>query len=268
MNHAHLSSILLLISQSSSVAIVFLLPLLLAVWVHRSLGVMWRFFVYGMLVFFVFQLATRIPLESWANRHLGPAIDKSANLQLGWMFLMAVTAGLVEEVGRFLGYRYLFGDQARTWDRAIMYGLGHSALESAALVGGGAVVMLAMVASAVQHQPGALAGAVWWEPLLIGLERIVAIAIQVSLSMVVLQVFLRAQIKWLVMAFIYHSMVDFTATFSQEAFGPVAGETVAAIWSVFALVLIYRFWGSDAPAVAPISIAGETPAARDSVALP
>src|SRR5689334_5926286 len=54
-------------------------------------------------------------------------------LKVGEMALtgVAVTAGLFEEVGRYVGYRFFMRREPKTWSKAVMFGLGHEGLDRA-----------------------------------------------------------------------------------------------------------------------------------------
>src|SRR5436853_1735998 len=121
----------------SAIAIVsfIVLPLVLAALAHRRLGVSWRYFGYGALIFFLFQMITRVPIVAVAQAALAAQLRASQTLQLGFGTILALTAGLFEEVGRYVGYRWLMRREEKTWSKAVMYGLGHGGLESMLLVG-------------------------------------------------------------------------------------------------------------------------------------
>jgi len=83
------------------------MPLALAVFVRRQLGVSWHYFWYGALIFFLFQVVTRVPAVQILQGVLAGPLRQSEVLRWGWLFALALTAGLFEEVGRYLGYRHL-----------------------------------------------------------------------------------------------------------------------------------------------------------------
>src|SRR5712692_550260 len=122
---------------SDIVSIVFaiLYPLLLAIVVNRRLGVRWKYFAIGMLIFLLFQLISRVPIVIALGPVVGPRLT-SPFLLYSWVFILALTAGLFEEVGRYVAYRWIMRREEKTWNKAVMYGLGHGGLESILLVGG------------------------------------------------------------------------------------------------------------------------------------
>src|SRR5690242_19822700 len=125
-----------LINATIAAAFVILYPIALAIIAHRRLKVSWRYFGYGALIFFLFQIITRVPLVIWLQARLAPQLQASVTLRIAWLVGLALTAGLVEEIGRYVGYRWLMRREEKTWSKAVMYGIGHGGLESMLLVGG------------------------------------------------------------------------------------------------------------------------------------
>ena len=85
----------------------------------------------------VFQLLSRIPivtvLQATVLMHL---LLTSTEFTWIWLVILAITAGLFEEVGRYVGYRLFLRREPKTWSKAVMFGLGHGGLESMVVVGG------------------------------------------------------------------------------------------------------------------------------------
>ncbi len=249
------------------VTIVFVIvyPLILAIVAHRRLRVSWRYFWYGVLIFLLFQLVTRVPLFTILGIVLAHTLRASAVALWVWLGVEALTAGLAEEIGRYVGYRWLMGREEKTWNKAVMYGVGHGGLESIVLVGGGALLSLfsivvtsvvvnpATLPAAQRHtviaQFAAIAAQPGWEPLLGGWERLWTLPFHIAMSVVVLQVFRRKQIRWLWVAVAAHALFDFTSvgliqalsrslpslTVNLIAEGFIAVVGLIAIWVIFAL---------------------------------
>lgn len=228
-----------------------LCPLALGILARRKLGAGWRYFFYGALIFFVFQIATRVPIVTLIGYGQAPAVQSSPAMLMLWLTFLAVTAGLFEEGGRWLGYRWLMGREEKSWNKAVMYGLGHGGLESIVLVGGGTLVsllgirMLSKVGinalpqsqrETVAHQLAVLSSQPAWMPLLSAYERFWAIAIQVALSVIVLQVFRRGNLRWLWIAIAAHALVDFTSIVSLRLLGP---EHVTTAFATEGLITVY-----------------------------
>ncbi len=211
-----------------AVAICFMViyPVVVALVVRRHLAVGWRYFGYGALVFFVSQMVTRVPLVLATTPLIVPLISSSKPLVVAWGLLLAFTAGLFECGGRYLGYRWLMRREEKTWDKAVMYGVGHGGLESMLLVAPMAMLQLISLLSlssasldamtpgqraAVVQQLTLFASGPFWIPLVGAWERLWTLAIQVGLSVLVLQVFRRGRLVWLGLAIGLHTAVDFVA---------------------------------------------------------
>ncbi len=239
-----------------------LYPIALIIIAHSRLKVGWRYAGYGALIFFLFQIISRVPLIQVAQYFLAPTLKSSQVALYAFLFVASLTAGLFEEVGRYLGYRWFMGREEKTWAKAVMYGLGHGGLESAVLVGGlaaisllnvwlivstnGAIAPVAQRAAAAQ-QIAAIAAQPAWLSLLGGWERVCAITMQVAFSVVVLQVFRRGSLAWLWLAIGLHTLVDFSATALAQALpfsavakavtveGVITVMALGALWLIFAL---------------------------------
>lgn len=230
----HISSVLLAVAV---VATVFIsaCPFILGVIARKQLGVGWKYFWFGALVFLVFQLLTRIPLTVvLADTVLAPLLRTSATFNWIWLVILAVTAGLFEEVGRYVGYRLFMRREPKTWSKAVMYGIGHEGLESIVLVGRQIILTLLSIAilSAIninnlpvaQRQPiiqqvTAINALPVWFPLLPVWERLWSFPLQVALSVIVLQVFRRHQVYWLFLAILLHALIDFLTLALPQALG-------------------------------------------------
>jgi uncharacterized membrane protein YhfC len=241
-----------------------LLPLVVALIARRRLGVGWKYFGYGALIFVLFQLITRVPLVQVLQGLLAPQLQASRPLLLAWIAALALTAGLTEEIGRYVGYRWLMKREEKTWGKAVMYGIGHGGIESMLLVAGltliGLINLLALSATnldalpvspeqraQIKQQLAAVAAQPAWVALVGVYERVWALAFHVAMSVVVLQVFRRGGMKWLWLAVAAHALLDLLAAGLPPLLGlqgmaallvPEAIVTVAGLlglWAIWAL---------------------------------
>lgn len=231
------------------------LPIVLAAALRRRLGASWRFFLYGAIVFTVFQLLTRIPAVTVLGNVVKPG-EHGQVFAWAWIVALSLTAGLFEEVGRYVGYRWLFKPSERTVDNGLMYGVGHAGIESIALVGLSVlstlltVIALQRVDVAQLNLPPAQADQLrqilamsWWTPLLGAFERVGTLLVHVSLSLLVLRVFLTGRIVWLWLAIGYHALFDFVvAGFAVRYLGAVGAEGVLAVFAALSLGFIVWYW--------------------------
>lgn len=237
-------------------------PAALAVWFARRYRVGVQPFLFGAAVFIVFQMLTRVPVVQAVAPLIGPRLLGNVPLQVTYLLVLASTAGLVESVGRWLGYRYLFrGRLPYDWENGVAYGLGHGGIESAALVGLSqltslGIVLLTMavgldrlsallpaeVTSQLGILPQQIARTPWYLTLVGAYERAMTIPFHVAMSLVVLRCFTRGERRWLWVAVGLHALVDFTAPGMLSLLGwPVwVVEGYLTLWAAGAVWYIAR----------------------------
>lgn len=246
----------------TAVAAVFVIvyPFILGIIARKRLGVGWKYFWFGALVFLVFQLLTRVPLIlALTGTVLAPLLRTSIAFTWSWLIIEAVTAGLFEEIGRYIGYRLFMRREPKTWSKAVMYGLGHEGLESMVVVGGGHILTLITVISLsaininnlpvaqrqiIIQQVAAINAQPIWFPLLAAWERFWSFPLQVALSVMVLQVFRRQQMRWLFLAILFHALIDFLSLALPQAFGQSTTSEllVEGIICVLGLIGVWFIW--------------------------
>lgn len=256
----HISPIWLGITAVAAVFVI-VYPLALGVIVRKKLAVGWKYFWFGALVFLAFQLVTRLPLVTVLQATvLAHLLRTSSAFTWTWLVILAITAGLFEEVGRYVGYRLFLRREVKTWSKAVMFGLGHGGLESMVLVGGQLLLMILnlVVLSAlpvnslpaaqrhtVIQQFAAINAQPVWLPLLTAWERLWTIPVHVALSVIVLQMFRRQQIGWLFLAIFLHALVDFLSLAIPQVLGHSTNVTllfegVACLFGLISLWIIWR----------------------------
>lgn len=259
-------------------------PIVLAITLSKRLRVDAHYAGFGALIFFLFQIITRIPLVQVVGGALAPQLKSSQLVLMLWLVTLALTAGLFEEIGRYAGYRWLMRREQKTWEKAVMYGVGHGGLESILLVGLSLVGTIAIsivflfvpltILPAAQRAPlmqqyAALAAAPGWYPLLGLWERLWTLPVHIGLSVVVLQVFQRGRLRWLWWAVLAHAVVDFSVVAVQL---PLSGhplgvalvpEALVAVFGAIALWVIRALRparrSEDSSPVIPYSLTGEQP---------
>lgn len=223
----------------------------------------------GAGVFFVFALFLEQLLHTFIL-HQVPAITSNPLLYAAYG---GIAAGVFEETGRLVGYRFLLND-SRQWEQGIAYGLGHGGLELVCIGGLLAISEGQSFYYSIQINNGSfsqvianakdvplqqsnlrviqqqLTSAPGWEFLLGGLERIFALAIQIALSLVVLYAVSKRKYIFYVLAVFLHAAVDFTAAYLNgiQVPAPVI-EGIVAVFAGIALFAIFRmkplFTGSE-----------------------
>jgi uncharacterized membrane protein YhfC len=222
-------------------------PILAALWWHRRTGAPLAAFGAGALVFLISQVILRLPWQI----PLGRWVQVHQTWLIPFLLLSSLTAGLFEETGRWAGYRYLLRKE-RSVRIGVMFGLGHGALETILLAGlplAGLLVSWVMASrglispgpalEAVRQQAAAVDA---WKVLLAALERASAMAAHVGLSLIVLQVWMRGGMRWLVLAIALHFGVNAVAAILVLVLHlrPLFGELVLMVLAVAVLVTGWR----------------------------
>lgn len=213
-------------------------PLILGLMLRRRLGVSWRTYTVGCVMFSLSLV--RIPL----NHVVSQALERAVSGVPLWFLLLAFpsfTAGLFEESARFVAFRLLIKE--RSWEDGVMYGAGHGGFESMLLAGvavlGTAIVIAFFPSTMPPEQLQAIAALPAYLPLVGLYERLVAITIQIGLSVLVLQCFIHMRLIYLGIAIALHFMINFLAL-ATAPFGIMWSELVATAFAAALYLYIRR----------------------------
>jgi uncharacterized membrane protein YhfC len=239
-------------------------PIVLGIYLARWTGQRWKLFLVGAVLFVVSQVL-HIPFNLVV---LNPILEQlglgdgvlNAGLVVGAL-LLGLSAGLFEEITRWLGLRYWI-KEARSWNSALMYGAGWGGIEAILL---GLVVLWALT-QALLYQQGLLQGlippeqlelvdaqfAAYWEtPLFLNLlgavERSFALMLHLSLSVMIMRAFTHNNRLWLVAAIAWHAFVDAVAVIAVTQISAVATEAIVAVMGIISLAIIFRLKEEDPP---------------------
>ena len=274
---------MLFIVHSLNALLMIVLPLLLGLFLWKKLGAKWSLFGIGAVTFIASQVV-HIPLLQqltalFANKTL-PAPPAAWQLTFNAVVL-GLAAGLCEELARYLVYRFWIRS-ARTWREALMFGAGHGGIEAILLGGYAGLVFLNMAAlqntppaslpvSAAQQsllaaQIAAYWSTPWYLALLGAVERVFALCIHLSSSVLVLQAFTRKNILWLAAAIVWHALVDGVSVFAVSTVGPYQTEAIIGLLALVGVVIILALRPRQpeaAPEPAPsVVLAGAPPSPR------
>jgi uncharacterized membrane protein YhfC len=205
----------------------------------------------GAGVFFLFSQV----LEKVLNIYLLKANPATATWfhahAMAFALYASLAAGVFEEVGRYLGMRFLVRP-ADNPGPAVAYGIGHGGIE-AILIGSLGMAQTFIYASMLNSgQLDANLGPVLSADALANLraglehlslatvamaslERLVALLIQIGLSLVVWRAVENRQLELLVLAILLHSAIDFPAALFQA--GQVSAPVVLGILAIIGVAL-------------------------------
>lgn len=234
-----MNNMLLNASYIISIIIEIGVPITLAVYMWKKYRASWAIFFLGMILFLISLI--RIPLNNLFSTII--ANNFSGDLVIILIGLFAsLTAGIFEEGVRVLAFGAII--KPRSYDKGIMYGIGHGG-------GGESMIFVAMsvLVSFITYRffPGILptsllvqiAGVDWYIPIIGALERILAIAIQISLSVLVMYAFIKRKYYFILISILYHMAVDFVSVYINYKFGILLSEISVFIFAIISVFIIY-----------------------------
>ncbi len=269
-------------------ALMMVMPILLGVFLARRLGLKWGLYLAGAATFVASQIV-HIPLNSGLTAlftyRILPAPPVAWRLPFNAVVL-GLTAGLCEEIARYLVYRYWI-KSARTWREALMFGAGHGGIE-AILFGGLAGVafvqfvtlrnadlstlpLTAQQVVTLREQITAYWAAPWYATLLGAVERAFTLCFHLSAAVMVLQAFRRKNLLWLGAAILWHAAADAFAVFVVGTWGVYWAEAVVGAFGAASLAILFALkpGGTETlPEVVSVAPTPETTPARIPVADP
>jgi len=235
------------------------IPLILGLVIARKLKVDMGLFGIGAITFIAsqvfhipFNLWLLNPFMEWLNLHPAPG---SFDLVIGSLFL-GLSAGVFEETARYLVYRWRL-TKNRTWEEGLMFGAGHGGIEAIIL---GLLAMWGFLqlvtfrdlspetltavlsldkAEVVQNYLSTYWSAPWYYNLLGAVERIAAIAIHLSATLLVLQTYIRKNISWYILAILWHTLVDAFAVYGIQTWSVYLVEGIIVLFGVCSVGIVF-----------------------------
>jgi ABC-2 type transport system permease protein len=255
------------LAYAITVTLMITVPLLLAIALRRRFRAPWLLWSAGAVAFFVSQ-TYHLPLNNWLADVglIGPIGPDAPNL-LRTAAVLGLSAGLCEGLMRLLTFWWLNRrGLVERWSGAVMVGLGHGGLEAMILGAMTALSAAALLAlrgtdltalnlpadqlAALQTQLAAFEGS----PLRAALpfvERLMALALHVAVSLLIWLAFRRRNPLYAVAGILYHALLDATAVYAaQFVTNPWLLEGVVLLLALPALALVawtYRRDGAAEP---------------------
>jgi uncharacterized membrane protein YhfC len=229
-----------------SVSGMIILPIVLAFYLTRKFGLSWKLVLAGALTFIGSQIL-HIPvlygLTALFKNGILPAIPQAWTALFN-AILLGLLAGIFEETARWILYKFILKN-AKTWNEGVLVGLGHGGSE-AVLLG---FVAFASIASMIAMRNADLSAlgipanqieltkqqlaAFWSAPVYMAflglIERVFAICLHLSLSVMVLYSVTYKKPLWFWMALLWHAIVDALTVYLAPIVGTVGVEGVVAV---------------------------------------
>ena len=225
-----------------------LLPIIAWIIFTRRFNLSWKLVLAGGLTFIASQIP-HIPLVS----AMAPFMAK--NTLLVNAIILGLLAGIFEETSRYILFKFIL-KKARTWKEGILVGLGHGGTEAiiiGVLAGLAFATMLAYRSMDLSTVPGIQAdqvelakqqvAAYWAAPIYIPflgfIERVSAMCLHVSLSVMVVYALASKNPLWFWGALLWHALVDAVAVYVISYIGALATEGIIAVFALISLWLVF-----------------------------
>lgn len=213
-------------------------------------------FLLGCGTFFVFAMVLEQLLHLVVLFHLGTVSDLLARNVWLYAAYGGLAASLFEETGRFLTMKVLM-KKSLNRENALMYGAGHGGFEAILILG---LTSVSNLVSAVMINSGSLVSALpertdaeqllttlsplWtvpaWQFYLGGVERIMAMAIQIALSLLVYQAVRCRKRRYLFfLAILFHFLIDMVVVLIANYGTVVMAEISTLIGTILVWTVVW-----------------------------
>lgn len=232
-----------------------LLPIAAWIYFRRRLSLPWKLILAGGLTFIASQVL-----------HVPLVLGMGSFLQTTPLWVNAVIlgllAGIFEETARYILFKFIL-KRSRTWKEGVLVGLGHGGTEAVIL---GILAALAFVNMTVyrnidlstvpsipaeqlelaKEQVAAYWSAAPYVALLGFVERIFAMCLHLSLSVMVLYAIAYNRPLWFWLALLWHAFVDAVAVYLAQSLDALAVEGIIGVMALISLWILFvmRPWFS------------------------
>jgi len=254
---------ILYITFPLSAVLIIALAVGLGIFLTRKFHLGWRLWWIGAATFTLSQVF-HIPFNGLLNNLIRngsiplPIMPLQETIALAVIY--GLSAGVFESVARYLAYRF-WAKEARSWPRGLLLGAGHGGIEAIfiALLIAYTFVQMAVLRNAdlstivpaeqlalAEQQVAAYWATPWHLSLLGAVERLFTLPLHLALSVIVLQVFTRRQIRWLFLAILWHAFVDgFGAVYVPSVHGTLWAEAVLGVLALISIAIIFALRRSE-----------------------
>jgi len=229
--------------------------LLLVIYLKNRFKLSIKPILIGMFIFCFFSLI----LEGGLNLLIIKLFPTFTSMSLPFATYAALVAGIFEESGRYIAYKYIL-PKFRDWKDGLAYGLGHGGIESI-LLGGFQKLILVLtsitlstvnISNLILKSPSSLkkiellkytlSHITASSQMLSIFERVNALSLQIGLSILVLYSIKVKKIRYLILAILIHMIVDFLPALFQVRIikSPFIVELFLFILSIVSLIWIIQ----------------------------
>jgi uncharacterized membrane protein YhfC len=222
-------------------------PLGLLIYFHKRKWLSWKPLGVGVLIFLLFSQVLEKALHVVMIGPNGTSLKWTDSVAL-FVLYAALAAGIFEEVGRYVGFRWML-KKHREYKDGLSFGLGHGGTEAILIGVLGAVNALVlasliqsgafdkMIAAALpQEQAELIKNQILHTPfamyILGGLERVFAIVFHIAMSLLVLFSVRKRKFRYVIYAILLHTFMD-TAPALYQA------RVITNVWLIEAVLFVF-----------------------------
>lgn len=210
------------------------------------------FFV-GVFIFLIFQVFTRIPLLQYVLPKMDWYSVMEAVNPIMYCLFLGLTAGLFEELGRFVGFKVALKRNLK-WIDGVAFGIGHGGIEAILLVGIPSIqrLIVSLANGTFDSAKMGISGESVKSSFVLStniimlagcLERIFAIICHVGLSLIILYGIKKRKLIYLGLAILIHTVIDSSIVILPKALGIgiIGTEIFIAIQALMFFIYIIKF---------------------------
>lgn len=226
-----------------------IMPIILWIYFTRKFALPWRLVLAGGLTFIAAQIL-HVPLVIAMGSFL-----QSVSLIVS-AIILGLLAGIFEETARYVLFKFILKN-TKSWKEGTLVGLGHGGTEALLLGILAAIGFVNMVIyqnvdlstvpsipadqlELAKQQVAAYWSAPWYIALMGFVERIFAICLHISLSVMVLYAIVYRKPIWFWLALLWHAFVDAVAVYIGQEVGLLAVEGLVAVLAVISLWIVLK----------------------------
>lgn len=234
-----------------------LLPIVLAFYLTRKFSLSWKLVFAGALTFIASQVL-HIPIVTgltiFFKSTSAPIIPEAWRTLFNGV-LLGLLAGIFEETARWVLYKFVLKN-VKTWNEGVLVGVGHGGVEALILGLLALTSVISMIAmrnadlsklgvppaqvEVIRQQVAAFWSTPVYKAFLGFVERVSAISLHLSLSVMVLYSVAYKKPVWFWIALLWHAFVDGITVYLLPAIGALAIEGVVGICAIISLIVLFR----------------------------
>lgn len=240
-----------------SLLVSILLPIVGIIFLKKKYNVSLKIFFIGAAAFFISVQILEAPIHSYFLKLNSTTSEFLLNTPLAYMLYGGLMAGIFEETARLISFKFLIKD--RDLMSGITYGLGHGGIEAILIGGISSINSIAYsilinkggfesimegllvekeVISATYDQFVNTSAFIWAMP---GIERILAVMIHISLSIIVLYAVKERKYIYYCLAILVHAVINFPAALYQAGVIKNIFIVEAILFITVLILFIYIF---------------------------